>query len=1321
MMRTFSDTGDVAVLSVVGCGVSGVGRVLAGVGCQVVSGVVGDREGFLELEGVFGGVERGVWGHRFAVERRVGGRFVLPMWVEQVYGERVARVIERARVRALGEPLTVLFPGPPALLPLLASRLDRLSVVVVAERPEEAAVRLVRDEFLSPAHALAVWEQQTRDMLELMAEHGGVLWSDHVAFDPLAVENGSEGWATYGRVRDAARGLLTGSQSTLMRVVEGGGVADLGVLDRVGEDESRWGLVELEQEGYRARIHREVEQAEALEAARRERSALEAKSEGVRAEVKDLRAEVMLLRKRMKRRSVRVALRLARLLRPLIRATRRAQRVNRTDPPTADWALSTSALSSMVASDWNAAVARWTAFLEEAGPEAERSGHARAGQAISAVLAGQIELPAESGAGNSSSTSGHKNHSKDVVFTATTGGMDGAWHPIWTHSGFRYVHFSDEPVETLGLYEVRPLEFVGADDRRSARWVKTHPHVLFPESGWAVWMDGNVIALEPWQGAFHDFIKSGAPIGLNAHPLRSVTKEEIEACQRFHKDASRTLQEQLERLGPDSGIGLFETNIVMFNLRHPQLKRLLAMWWSMIEGGSVSDEIALSYAIQRLQLEPHLLFEPPLSLRSPPPFAFVPHEGDPWERARRALVEKVGGPVVDPENWAGRWKEQKHELLRRQTLVRVDVVIPVHNAPAETAACVTSVLETRTPAVHNVILVDDGSGEETATLLAGVAHSEVNVQMLRSDVATGFARAVNRGLEVSTADMVVILNSDTVVPKNWIEKLADAMFRPENVGIVGPMSNAAGLQSWPRYEAGPREHAVGQTAINGLPDGMNLEDVNCLLEEHAPMKPVRSPLVHGFCLAVRREVIEDIGFLDEVFFPEGFGEEDDYCLRAVDAGWTLAWAINTYVWHEKSASYGSLRRQKLVQRGKERSNARYGVQRRAIAVRSARELRRSLRLPIPQPGDPSSPEARVRSAVPVSQRPRLGLLLPGGTDEVQWPGSAHVRMGRFLTHPDVEHAGKVGVLPGFKHFDYVTVSQNAFINYIPEALEELLGRSRHVTLDLDDPLHHEHLFDLTSEHRSIANEVRDFIQRVDALTVSTERLHDDLKSFGKPVRIVPNLLDERLWFEPMKPKPQQDLDPTVFRVLYAGGWTHARDLELLHEVVPRLRRRMGDRVEVHVVGGAKHFDSDVFNRVEVPNGFYPDYVRLLRSIASGFHVAVAPLEDNAFNGFKSDLRYLEYSALGLATVASKVPAFRNTVVSGQNGLLVGNSVDEWVAAMSAVLWQRELRTRIATQAARYVSEERSIRAGSRAWIAAHLGAGVDPPRSTAGRFDMPAG
>ncbi|EHY9847493.1 glycosyltransferase family 2 protein, partial [Vibrio cholerae] len=169
--------------------------------------------------------------------------------------------------------------------------------------------------------------------------------------------------------------------------------------------------------------------------------------------------------------------------------------------------------------------------------------------------------------------------------------------------------------------------------------------------------------------------------------------------------------------------------------------------------------------------------------------------------------------------------------------------------------------------------------------------------LIRNELNQGYTKSANIGLKTSDADFRIILNSDTIVTQGWIKKLSALAFSHDNIGIVGPISNAAGSQSVPSIKKSDKN----QTAINMLPKGYTINDMNNVAEGGLFQYPT-IPLIHGFCIGIKRTVIDEIGFFDEVNFARYYGEENDYCLRAYKAGFDLKIATDTYIFHSKSKS-----------------------------------------------------------------------------------------------------------------------------------------------------------------------------------------------------------------------------------------------------------------------------------------------------------------------------------------------------------------------------------------------------------------------------------
>lgn len=232
-----------------------------------------------------------------------------------------------------------------------------------------------------------------------------------------------------------------------------------------------------------------------------------------------------------------------------------------------------------------------------------------------------------------------------------------------------------------------------------------------------------------------------------------------------------------------------------------------------------------------------------------------------------------------------------------------DIIVCVHNALDDVMICLESILKNTQPP-YSLILVDDGSSEQTATYLANFAQSQ-GATLIRNDEACGYTFAANQGLKAANADNVVLLNSDTVVVPDWLDRMIMCAESDPRIGIVGPLSNTASWQSIPKIED------AGDWATNPLPEGVSVSDMGNLVAAHSGRIYPRIAFLNGFCLMIKRAVLDRIGYFDEKTFARGYGEENDYCLRTRKSGWTLAVADDVYIYHAQSKSYSHERRKQL--------------------------------------------------------------------------------------------------------------------------------------------------------------------------------------------------------------------------------------------------------------------------------------------------------------------------------------------------------------------------------------------------------------------------
>jgi O-antigen biosynthesis protein len=241
----------------------------------------------------------------------------------------------------------------------------------------------------------------------------------------------------------------------------------------------------------------------------------------------------------------------------------------------------------------------------------------------------------------------------------------------------------------------------------------------------------------------------------------------------------------------------------------------------------------------------------------------------------------------------------------------VDVVVCVHDALEELRACLESLLS-KTGRRFRLILINDGSDATTTRFLRAFVDRHPAVTLIvREQPPHGYTIAANRGLEASTSDYAILLNSDTVVSAGWLKRLLVRGEADAGVGILGPLSNAASHQSVPEIREG------GTWAANPLPDWLTVDGMGLIVERGAPRTDTHLPFLNGFCYAIKRSVIDAVGLFDEERFATGYCEENDYSQRARAAGFELAVADDAYVYHAKSRSFGVDGRADLAKRNYE--------------------------------------------------------------------------------------------------------------------------------------------------------------------------------------------------------------------------------------------------------------------------------------------------------------------------------------------------------------------------------------------------------------------
>lgn len=228
----------------------------------------------------------------------------------------------------------------------------------------------------------------------------------------------------------------------------------------------------------------------------------------------------------------------------------------------------------------------------------------------------------------------------------------------------------------------------------------------------------------------------------------------------------------------------------------------------------------------------------------------------------------------------------------------VDIIIPVYNAYEDLVKCLESIYKYTDLEKNRLILVNDNSPDERIKPLLE-KQKEKKAIVFHNDSNKGFSNNVNLGMKQSTSNDTILLNSDTVVTERWVEKIVECAYSDESIGTVTPLSNNATLCSVPEF-----------CQENVLPEYLSIEQAAAIVERCSMKKYPRITVAHGFCMFIKREVIDTIGFFDAETFELGYGEENDFCCRAEQAGYHHVMCDDTYIYHSGTKSFVSKEKEK---------------------------------------------------------------------------------------------------------------------------------------------------------------------------------------------------------------------------------------------------------------------------------------------------------------------------------------------------------------------------------------------------------------------------
>lgn len=221
---------------------------------------------------------------------------------------------------------------------------------------------------------------------------------------------------------------------------------------------------------------------------------------------------------------------------------------------------------------------------------------------------------------------------------------------------------------------------------------------------------------------------------------------------------------------------------------------------------------------------------------------------------------------------------------------KVTIVIPVYGGFADTRSCIESVLASTYKTPADIVVINDASPEPE--LVEWLKDNAQRFTLLHNEHNLGFVGTVNRGMALYPNNDVVLVNSDTEVSNDWLDRLQIAAYSHAHIGSVTPFSNNATICSYPVF-----------CQDNELPEDYTPAKLDQIFAEVNAGQMVDIPTAVGFCMFIRRDCLNDAGVFDAKLFGRGYGEENEFCMRSAARGWRHILTGDTFVYHKGGVSF----------------------------------------------------------------------------------------------------------------------------------------------------------------------------------------------------------------------------------------------------------------------------------------------------------------------------------------------------------------------------------------------------------------------------------
>ncbi|WEW98844.1 hypothetical protein P3T65_03800 [Pseudomonas nitroreducens] len=323
------------------------------------------------------------------------------------------------------------------------------------------------------------------------------------------------------------------------------------------------------------------------------------------------------------------------------------------------------------------------------------------------------------------------------------------------------------------------------------------------------------------------------------------------------------------------------------------------------------------------------------------------------------------------------------------------------------------------------------------------------------------------------------------------------------------------------------------------------------------------------------------------------------------------------------------------------------------------------------------------------------------SDDGKPHGCSLIRLLRPFSHPNLAKAVELTYsteLPSFR--PDVVIIERLWIHRMDtlsllSCIRALKSQGTCVIYESDDDLLHVHLRigDRNWPSADQRNHLRLLAREADGIIVSTQPLAETLRPLNSQVQIVPNTLDEQLF-----PVARQ-IDPASARLKfgYMGTFTHLEDLAYIANPIKSLIYELNHSIEFEIVGiGDERAIGNIFKNTPVSIKYVPvecvGYDQFCSWMANNldWNFGIAPLLQSKFSDSKSDIKFLDYSILGIPGIYSDVKAYNGTVQHEVNGLLSANDNESWLNNLRRMATDAGMRDALALQAQIDVRAQRTL-------------------------------